>query len=165
MRQQNIPLPRLLDLIERYFDCSLSDSEENELREILATSTLSHPSIDEARALMGFRHTVADPVILPAKPHVKKRFDFRPIIGIAAAVAIIILIGLHLHTSPSGSDNSVCIAYVNGQRITDEADIMKLLSEDMLAFEKAAEESQRDFEEELNAFAPALDEFETSTNE
>ena len=52
---ERIDLPTLLALLERYYECSLSDEDEHRLRGIIATTRLRHPAIDEARAVMGFR--------------------------------------------------------------------------------------------------------------
>lgn len=51
-------LSLIIRLGERYFDCSLSDAEEELLRDMLGRTRLSHPAIDELRALTGFRTNV-----------------------------------------------------------------------------------------------------------
>lgn len=48
MKTNDIPLPQLLTLIKKYFDCSLTDAEEACLRIMVATTCYSHPAIDEA---------------------------------------------------------------------------------------------------------------------
>ena len=44
----------LLKEIDKYFDCLLSDEEEERLRDELSVTNFVHPKIDEAKAVMGF---------------------------------------------------------------------------------------------------------------
>lgn len=151
MKQHNPSLPELLDLIERYFDCTLSDAEELQLRHIIATTGLSHPSIDEARAIMGIRRPVS-----------RRHRNFRPALSIAAAVAVLLTIGIYLFVSPSaGLGDNKCIAYANGQRITDEEEVINLLREDLREFDDAVEASDRSFADELGDIAPIIESYES----
>lgn len=173
MKQHNPTLPELLDLIERYFDCSLSDPEEEQLRSIIARTTLSHPAIDEARALMGFRlpssaaskasgqSNVLPADSLPARS--RKRLSLRAAISIAAAIAVIFAIGLHLSLNAPlrGAAQTQCIAYANGERITDEADVIRLLTEDLREFNDGVEEADRNLNDELNIIAPVIEDYES----
>lgn len=172
MKQHNPTLPELLDLIERYFDCSLSDPEEEQLRSIIARTTLSHPAIDEARALMGFRLPSAaskasgQSNILPADSlpaRSRKRLSLRAAISIAAAIAVIFAIGLHLSINAPlrGAAQTQCIAYANGERITDEADVIRLLTEDLREFNDGVEEADRNLNDELNIIAPVIEDYES----
>lgn len=158
MKHNNdIDLNRLLGQIDRYFDCSLSDNEEEELRSIIASTTLSHPAIDEARALMGFR----------APQSRKKRSTvngpaMRSIISIAAAVAIIFTLCLTM-IQPSNITESTCIAYVNGSCITDENDIIRLIAADMRDFSEGASEADQSFRDELGDVAPIIDDYQSDS--
>lgn len=161
MKQDNIDLSRLLDLIERYYDCSLSDDEERRLRRTVAETTLSHPAIDEVRALMGFR--------LPAtaakgeNARRTKRFPLRPAISIAAAVALLITLGVNFIRPASVADDieATCIAYVNGACITDEDDIIRLIADDMREFDDSSDEAAESFRSELDDFATIVDSYES----
>lgn len=173
MKQHNPTLPELLDLIERYFDCSLSDSEEEQLRTIIARTTLSHPAIDEARAIMGFRRPstaaptrTTQPNVLPADSltsHSKKRIPRRAVVSIAAAIAVVFAIGIHLgiNAPSTTSSNAQCFAYANGERITDEADVIRLLTEDLREFNDGVEEADRNLNDELNIIVPVIEDYES----
>lgn len=173
MKQHNPTLPELLDLIERYFDCSLSDPEEEQLRAIIASTTLSHPAIDEARALMGFRRpstatpaTAMQPNVLPADSlpvRSKKRLSIRAVVSIAAAIAVVFAIGVHLsiNTPHPTTSNAQCFAYTNGERITDEADVIRLLTEDLREFNDGVEEADRNLNDELNIIIPVIEDYES----
>lgn len=151
MKQYNTKLPQLLEMIERYFDCALSDAEELQLRHIIAATELSHPAIDEARAVMGIRR--------PARRRLR---DIRPALSIAAAVAVLLTIGVYLYVSPSVGrmEESKCIAYTNGRCITDEDDVINLLREDLREFDDAVEASDRSFADELGDIAPIIESYE-----
>lgn len=161
MNRNPLTLPELLYRIDRYFDCTLSDEEERELRSAIANTPFSHPAIDEARALMGFRR-------LPETAKNRHRNSggtFRTVISIAAALALIITIGIHLYNSPSLSptvtDDGTCIAYVNGCCITDEADVVKLMIADLREFESGADDIQASIGDELSDLAKLIQSYET----
>lgn len=167
MIHSNPTLTELLEWIELYFDCQLSDEEEAALRVIIARTPLSHPSIDEARALMGFR----SPVIRQSEtnyPNSSRRSwpsRLRPALGIAAAVAVIMTLGIYLigyHVNPSVS-NSKCMAYANGQCITDEADVIRLLTADLQEFNDETDELDQSLYDELDAIAPIIEDAEMPT--
>lgn len=152
MKQYNPKLPQLLEMIERYFDCALSDAEELQLRHIIAATELSHPSIDEARAVMGIRR--------PARRRLR---DLRPFLSIAAAVAFVLTLGIYVLVSPSSGSigKNQCIAYTNGRCITDEDDVINLLREDLREFDDAVEASDRSFADELGDIAPIIESYES----
>lgn len=170
MKQQQPTLPQLLDLIGRFFDCSLSDTEELQLRRTIAETSYSHPAIDEARAVMGVRPASrirAAESNNPRKsvtPAVRnRRTSLRPALSIAAAMALVFTLGIYLLTSPSaGSINeSRCIAYANGHCITDEDDIIRLLQEDLREFDRTVEASDRSFTDDLGDIAPIIETYES----
>lgn len=160
MNRSDIQLPQLLEMIERYFDCLLTDEEESRLRSLLATTTLSHPAIEEAKALMGFRKP---------KRETKRRIltspkRWRPIASVAAA-SVIVAIGtiflIREHSSLS-MGNSTCIAYINGSVITDEAEVLRQLTADMREFGDCAHEAQMSLSQELDETIPLIEEYESS---
>lgn len=156
MKQHNPSLPELLDLIERFFDCSLSDAEELQLRHTIAKTSLSHPAIDEARAVMGVR--------TPVQHRQRQPRNLRPALGIAAAVTVLLTLGAyHLFVSPAPANfgESKCIAYANCRCITDEEDVINLLREDLREFDNALEASDRSFDDELNDIASIIQTYES----
>ena len=165
MIHRNPTLPEILEWIERYFECQLSDEEEAQLRVIIAGTSLSHPLIDEARALMGFRSPVSGRSEKnKAKPNFKLPISrLRPALGIAAATAVILTIGIHLIGNRSGvitDSDTTCMAYANGQCITDEADVIRLLTSDLQEFNDEAAGLEQSLYDELDAIAPIIDEAE-----
>ena len=118
-------LARLLDEIEQYFDCKLSDAQEAELRREVAFTKLKHPAIDEARALMGFRRQ-------------RRRRPVARYAAAAASAAALITVAVFM-AKPSVGTDSTCIAYAGGTRVTDEAAVERILSENMSDFSENLE--------------------------
>lgn len=118
-------LARLLDEIEQYFDCKLSDAQEAELRREVAFTKLKHPAIDEARALMGIRRQ-------------RRRRPVARYAVAAASAAALITVAVFM-AKPSVGVDSTCIAYAGGARVTDEAAVERILSENMSDFSENLE--------------------------
>lgn len=119
-------LARLLDEIEQYFDCKLSDAREAELRREVAFTKLKHPAIDEARALMGIRRQ-------------RRRRPVARYVAAAASVAVLIAVVAVFMPKPSVGVDSTCIAYAGGVRVTDEAAVERILSENISDFSENLE--------------------------
>lgn len=163
MNHSSTDINELLTLIERYFDCSLSDDEEKQLREVIAVTEISHPAVDEARALMGFRRPAPSAAKAPARR--SRGTIIRAGLSIAAAVALIITIGIHvINPSAAGQDDYTCIAYVNGAMITDEDQIMDLIAQDLREFNDQAVDTRQSIRKELGDIAPIIDDIESDTS-
>ncbi len=161
MNHSSTDLTRLLDLIERYFDCALTDEEETNLRKLIATTDISHPAVDEARALMGFRRPIPQRASAPAP---RRRYaGLRAGLSIAASAAILLSLALYvlLPTSTPQADFK-CIAYANGCEITDEDDVLRLIADDIREFNDGAGEAGESFRDELGDIAPIIDNFESN---
>ncbi len=140
----------LLARIEKYFDCALSDSEEQQLRREIAETRFSHPAIDEVRALMGFR-----------RPPVKHR-TARPYVAVAASVAVILLAAVNLMRPAPVVADSTCIAYVDGQRVTDEDAVMSILAENMSDFSEGLDEANDSLVQGLTEAAADIDDYQNN---
>lgn len=133
----------MLVAIELYFDCRLSDEEERRLRRAIAVTRVSHPAIDEARAVMGLRK--------PAERVIVSRKVLRQI-SIAASVALLIAggIGISRYFSESSLENK-SIAYVNGVKVTDEDEVMRLFNANLSIMSDGIEEMDSRFDKMVGA--------------
>lgn len=120
-------------LIDRYFDAQTSEAEELLLRRFVASPLADAPemaslrtAIDEVRAVMGVpvaarRHQGRKALFAPrSKPQRQWR-------GVAAAlIGVVLLAGggaVYQYRNPS------CLAYVDGERITDPAAVQLRMEE------------------------------------
>ncbi len=144
--------PELLELIERYFDCSLSDEEERMLRLVVADSDSRNPAIAEAKAIMGFGtikshrpDSITGEGPAAGDAHTTwNRIEWRRILNIAAAVMVLCLGAFFLNrvlTGHSGGDR--CMAYLNGEKVTDEDRVMEVLIENISDLDEGAEEAEQ----------------------
>lgn len=126
--KMNLTVEELNELCHLYMDCRLSVMEEKELEYVLSQTTLTSPSIDEVRSLMGIQTLK----LTQSKPTVKKIFwDWRYAARIAASAAILSGIGfavLSPNKSPSTAQGD-CVAYINGNEIHGDAAIAHIESE------------------------------------
>lgn len=157
MNKLNPKISEIRQMIDRYYDCSLSDAEERQLRLIIAQTRLSDPAIDEMRALMGFRR--------PPLRHALKARRFSPgrilaYSGVAAAVALLFTVGVVRLTAGHSSVDSRCIAYSNGRCITDEEEVLRLIVGDLQSFEESASIEVSGFTDELSDVAPIIEDYE-----
>lgn len=119
INQQQRTVSQWEELIERYFDGTLSEKEERELQHFLSTSDLSTEMFDEARAVMGFLKVGKD---LQKKQRPLRFMErIRPL-RVAALVGGIFLGGT-LWMAWERSQN-VCEVYIYGTRHTDVAMVM-----------------------------------------
>ncbi len=136
----------LLERIERYFDCRLSDSEEQQLRREIAYTPLKHPAVDETRAMMGFRRPGT----------ASYRHPVRRIVAVAASVAVIALAATNM-VRPAVSVDSTCIAYIRGERVTDEDAVMSILAENMSDFSEGLDEANDSLQQGIMDVADIID--------
>lgn len=152
---------QLLRDIELYFDCRLTDEEEQELCRQLAHTKLNHPAVDEARAVMGFATILNHyPQTAQESGQVRRSYgSWKRLAGAAAAVVLILTVGATVLRS-AGSYRSESIAYVNGQRITDEKDVWEIAAQDAAALEKAFDECIEGTADDIEALCPMMENVE-----
>lgn len=142
-------LAMLLEMIEAYFDCRLSDEEEKELRHAVAHTKIVHPAVDEARAVMGLRRRV-----------VAKRRSLRlPVsVNIAASVALLVAgaWGVSKYFSQPAAEE-LMVAYVNGEAVTDEDEVMRLFAANLDIMRQGVEDVNDRMDEMLDIMEPAIE--------
>lgn len=104
------------ELIEGYFEGTLSQDEENALKVFLASEEGQGPEYDEVRAVMGYFAAGRAVILSEAKDSIRL---WPRITAVAASLAIIITLGVSLYNK-----TNVCVSYVSGQKITDKEVVM-----------------------------------------
>lgn len=129
-----------LRLSERYFEAETTEEEERELRRFAAQT--SDPDFRDLQAVMGFTaiarsskgskgskglKVLQQAPLKPLKP-LKLNSHY---MGLAAS--IIVVLGLSLFFSLSNRQQDTgCVAWVNGEKITDPTEVMALMQNTML---------------------------------
>ena len=91
-------------LTERYFDAETTPEEERELCRFLASPEGQQPQFDDVRHVMGY--------LITGRRH-------HPTAAAPAALLIVPPVARYVWQS-----RNVCVAYVNGQKITDPQQVM-----------------------------------------
>ena len=137
------------ELIEGYFEGTLSQDEETALKVFLASEEDQGPEYDEVRAVMGYFAAGRAVIFGNTKAITSRRslrlreIVWRRIAAIAASLAIIITLGVSLYNK-----TNVCVSYVSGQKITDKEVVMNDVDNilaDLLSDRTDMEELLNDF--------------------
>ena len=137
-------MKKIDELIDGYFEGTLSEDEETALKIFLASEEGQGPEYDEVRAVMGYFAAGRSVEILRSRPLPQNdRKVWRRMVAIAASMAIIITLGVSIYNR-----NNVCVSFVGGQKITDKEVVMNDVDNilaDLLS-------DRTDMEELLNEF-------------
>lgn len=121
-------------LIGDYFDCKTSDAGERLLRRALAQCPWTGTDIDEARVAMGFASVGME---LERRERLARRHRNVAWRAVAAVAAVLVTAGVLLHVGSGSSDADECIAYVNGQRLTGQEQVMQMVQGNLSAMGEA----------------------------
>ena len=113
-------MKKIDELVDGYFEGTLSEDEEAALKIFLASEEGQGPEYDEVRAVMGYFAVGRSVEILRSRPLPQNdRKVWRRILAIAASMAIIITLGINIF-----NQNNVCVSFVGGKKITDREVVM-----------------------------------------
>ena len=113
-------MKKIDELVDGYFEGTLSEDEETALKIFLASEEGQGPEYDEVRAVMGYFAAGRSVEILRSRPLPQNdRKVWRRILAIAASLAIIITLGINIF-----NQNNVCVSFVGGKKITDREVVM-----------------------------------------
>ena len=113
-------MKKINELIEGYFEGTLSQDEETALKVFLASEEGQGPEYDEVRAIMGYFAAGRSVETLRSRPLPQNdRKVWCRILAIAASLAIIITLGINIF-----NQNNVCVSFVGGKKITDREVVM-----------------------------------------
>lgn len=146
---QPMTLPELEEMIEAYFDCTLTELQEQRLKQELATTSLTSPAISEARAVMGLTSTAMEAHRRSMVRHSRHHW-----LAVAASIAIVAVSGLGLMVHQQQANS--CVAWVGGQQVTDDAQVMNLLHADLKQVGTAAQGVDQNIEQQLGDLGAAI---------
>lgn len=114
-----------LRLSERYFEAETTEEEERELRRFAAQT--ADPDFRELQAVMGFTSMGRPQTLKPSNPQpVKLSTTPHRLISIAASVIVVLGLSLFFGLNNRQQDTG-CVAWVNGEKITDPTEVMALM--------------------------------------
>ena len=112
------------ELVRRYFDAETTKADERELQRLLTETFATDGRYDEVRAVMGF-------TTMGRKLHHRSHRSVRLWQAAAAAVVVLLLGGIC--TFQLSHTDDVCIAYVNGRKVTNPEEVARLMQQEMQA--------------------------------
>lgn len=137
----------ILSQLKLYYDCRLTDAEESRLRFLVAHSASTHPEIECARAIMGFRHP-------RRRMHTGRRYAAT---AAAASLLLLVVAGIGwLNGTPQVADSS--FAYSGGVYISDESEVLDLLAQNLSEFGGDIEDADQSMASDLQEFAAFIPE-------
>ena len=115
------------ELAHRYFEAETSEAEERMLKRFVASPEAEGSEWDELRAVMGYM--VVGKQMHGQATSVLRRMPQRVRITAAAVFVGLILLPatLWLTDSQDTLDEDICIAYVDGRRVTDPAQVIQAM--------------------------------------
>lgn len=139
-------------LIDLYFEGMTDSTQETRLRRLLASTELTSDKIDEARAVMGYFAASRAVESRERRKTVQTRILPRiRLIDIAASVAIIAAFALAVINFRAADENSRCMAYANDIVISDAAEVMGIMDNDLLAMREATEDFQAEIIDQMES--------------
>lgn len=149
-------------LIDRYFEGTSTDADEQWIRSLLAGEVEADFAID-AEVATELRELIAvSSFTLTAPRRVAERRGpgLRRWASVAASVAVAAVIGGYLWLKPvgddKGGDSADYIAYVDGHEIKDPSRVMEIMKEEMSQMRPMAEEPEVAAEQQLKEIGDAL---------
>jgi len=145
-------------LIERYFACGLTEGQEAVLKRELASTPHQSDIIDEARATMSY-YRVGQQV---AGRH-QQWASRHTLLAVAASVTVLLGVGIAVWQLSEDRANE-CVAYVDGQKVTDDQVVMAMLSNELTAIGNAQMAIENNMMSQLHRIGTVLDENETDAD-
>lgn len=117
------------ELARRYFDAETTEAEERALKRFAASPEADDAEWDELRAVMGYAamgrrvHGGTD------KKAPVRQLTYRTRIAVAAAIVagLVAIPAIRWMTTQKAESQDICIAYVNGNRVTDPTQVMQAM--------------------------------------
>lgn len=115
---------RIDEYVSRYFEGTLSEVEERELKDFLSSPQGQAPEYDEVRAVMGYFAVGKSLARKEEKEHSRSTSRRNGSLWLrtavaAACVGIFIALGVNVYNK-----ENICVSYVGGQKVTDKEVVM-----------------------------------------
>lgn len=139
-------------LIEAYFDCTLSEQEEQQLKQMLATTTEDTADVREAKAVLGVfameRKFSKGTPIQHSRKHIVRYA--------AAAIAVFAIVFGGIKYAEYQNDNA-CVMFVNGEKISNENIVFAQMMGQIDDISEAADYNDQTMDSQLDDMASVLE--------
>ena len=147
-------------LIEAYFDCTLSEQEEQQLKQMLATTEEDTDDVREAKAVLGV-FAMERKLSQDAQPITNNELSIthskRSIIRYAAAAVAVFAIVFGGMKYVEYQEENACVMYVNGEKISNENVVLAQMMGQMDDISEAADYNDQTMSSQLDDMASVLE--------
>lgn len=147
-------------LIEAYFDCTLSEQEEEQLKQMLATTEEDTADVREAKAVLGV-FAMERKLLQGAQPITNNEFRIthskRSIVRYAAAAVAVFAIVIGGMKYVEYQEDNACVMYVNGEKISNENIVIAQMMGQMDDISEAADNTEQTMSDQLNDISSVLE--------
>lgn len=158
MKKSNTQLTpeEALRLADRYFEAQTSEEEEERLRDFILTAENADSRFNDVRAVMGVALCPPHAVTSSKHKHQHKRIhtSFSVRVKRTAVAASFLLIAGVATTSYLHHENNLCIAYINGQKVTDHERVEKAMHDVLQQMDMPHDQTSPIEEQMSNMFEP-----------
>ena len=147
-------------LIEAYFDCTLSEQEEQQLKQMLATTEEDTDDVREAKAVLGV-FAMERKLSQDAQPITNNEFSIthskRNFVRYAAAAVAVFAIVFGGMKYVEYQEDNACVMYVNGEKISNENVVLAQMMGQMDDIGEAADYNDQTMSSQLDDMASVLE--------
>lgn len=151
-----LSLEELEVLIKKYFECETTEEEEARLLMELQACRYRSALIDECLVSMGY-FSVGKAVEQKSKKH-GKMIAIQRVVAVAALAVFVFTLGFLLLDKQDVNEDDYCIAYVNGELVSDKNMVIELVEKDLSCIGQAVSEDRNSILEQLSGIQGVLSE-------
>lgn len=139
-------------LIDAYFDCTLSEQEEQWLKRMLATTDEDTADVREAKAVLGV--FAMERKLSQGTPILHSKNRILRYAAVAVAVFAIVIGGMKY---VEYKEDNTCVMYVNGEKISNENIVLAQMMGQMDDISEAADYNDQTMSSQLDDIASVLE--------
>ncbi|MCQ2256173.1 MAG: hypothetical protein MJZ29_11830 [Bacteroidaceae bacterium] len=147
-------------LIEAYFDCTLSEQEEQQLKQMLATTEEDTADVREAKAVLGvfaMERKLSQGAQQITNHELRITHSKRSIVRYAAAAVAVFAIVIGGMKYVEYQEDNACVMYVNGEKISNEKIVLAQMVGQMDDISEAADYNDQTMFNQLDDMASVLE--------
>lgn len=147
-------------ITEAYFDCTLSEQEELQLKQMLATTEEDTADVREAKAVLGvfaMERKLSQDAQQITNHEFRITHSKRSIVRYAAAAVAVFAIVIGGMKYVEYQEDNACVMYVNGEKISNEKIVLAQMVGQMDDISEAADYNDQTMFNQLDDMASVLE--------